>query len=47
LRYSNQQVLETYGWVNRENKTVRIPIERAMEIIAERGLPDFSPRGSK
>jgi hypothetical protein len=38
-------LLENYSWVGPEagaaqgNRTVRIPIERAMELIAERGLP--------
>jgi hypothetical protein len=32
-------LLENYSWVNQSNGTVRIPIERAMELIAERGLP--------
>jgi hypothetical protein len=47
LRRSNRQTLETYGWVDRESRIVRIPIERAMDIVAERGLPDFAPRGLK
>jgi hypothetical protein len=32
-------LLENYSWVDRGKGTVRIPIERAMELIAERGLP--------
>jgi hypothetical protein len=28
--------LETYGWVDRKGGVVRIPIERAMEIMAQR-----------
>jgi hypothetical protein len=31
--------VEGYGWVDRENGVVRIPIERAMELVAEEGLP--------
>jgi hypothetical protein len=31
--------LATYDWVNKEQGTVRIPIERAMELIVQRGLP--------
>jgi hypothetical protein len=31
--------LEGYGWVDEETGVVRIPIERAMELLAERGLP--------
>jgi len=32
-------LLENYSYVDRGKGTVRIPIERAMELIAERGLP--------
>jgi len=35
--------LTTYGWVDREAGIVRIPIERAMELLAERGLPPSKP----
>jgi hypothetical protein len=33
------QILNSYGWVDRSNGIVRIPIERAMALLAERGLP--------
>lgn len=39
LRAAEKEKLETYGWVIRTANIVRIPIERAMEITAERGLP--------
>lgn len=32
-------LLENYSWIDRSKGTVRIPIERAMELIAQRGLP--------
>jgi hypothetical protein len=31
--------LHSYGWVDPQAGIVRIPIERAIEILAERGLP--------
>jgi hypothetical protein len=31
--------LSTYGWVDRSNGIVRIPIERAMDLTLARGLP--------
>jgi len=31
--------LATYAWVDRDRGTVRIPIDRAMELIEQRGLP--------
>lgn len=32
-------LLDHYSWVDQSKGTVRIPIERAMELIAQRGLP--------
>jgi hypothetical protein len=32
-------LLDHYTWVNSSHAKVRIPIERAMELIAQRGLP--------
>ena len=32
-------LLDNYSWVDRSKGKVRIPIERAMELIAQRGLP--------
>ncbi len=32
-------LLKHYSWVDREKGKVRIPINRAMELIAQRGLP--------
>jgi hypothetical protein len=39
LRAAEDKALGTYGWIDKEKNTVRIPIERAMDIIAQRGLP--------
>lgn len=39
LRDSEEQVLTTYGWVDRNTGVVRIPIEDAMKLTIERGLP--------
>ena len=33
------QELNQYGWVDRSQGIVRIPIARAMDLIADRGLP--------
>lgn len=40
LRAAEDVDLTTYGWIDRNAEIVRIPIERAMELILERGLPD-------
>lgn len=39
LRRAERAVLESYGVVDRGAGVFRIPIERAMERIVERGLP--------
>ncbi|MGH7899256.1 MAG: hypothetical protein ACREQQ_14975 [Candidatus Binatia bacterium] len=33
------ELLDGYGWVDKEKGTVRIPIERAMELVIKEGLP--------
>src|SRR5687767_14940861 len=39
LRAKQKGVLEEYSWVNKEAGIARIPIEEAMKIVVERGLP--------
>jgi hypothetical protein len=39
LRAEEAKQLEGYDWIDREQGVVRIPIARAMEILAQRGLP--------
>lgn len=39
MRAAEDRELTTYGWVDKEKDTVRIPIDRAMELLAQRGLP--------
>jgi len=38
LHQREDLLLEHYSWVDRSQGKVRIPIERAMELVAERGL---------
>jgi hypothetical protein len=38
-RLREEQTLSTYDWVDQNAGTVRIPIDRAMDLIAQRGLP--------
>jgi hypothetical protein len=33
------EILNSYGWVDQNAGVVRIPIERAMDILSQRGLP--------
>ena len=39
MRRAEDQILNSYGWVDREKNIVRVPIERAMEMIVKQGLP--------
>jgi hypothetical protein len=39
IRVREEQTLSTYDYVDQNAGTVRIPIDRAMELIAQRGLP--------
>lgn len=39
LQATKRTVLERYGWVDRDQGTVRIPIQRAMELVLEGDPP--------
>jgi hypothetical protein len=39
IRIKEEQTLQSYGYVDKNAGTVRIPIDRAMDLIAQRGLP--------
>ncbi len=41
---AEDSLARTYGWVSREAGVVRLPIDRAMELVAQRGLP-VRPKG--
>lgn len=43
LSARDTQQLTTYGWVDKQAGVARIPIKRAMEIVAEKGLPSPAP----
>ncbi len=38
LRTSEDEILNGYGWVDPKNNVVRIPIDRAMQLMLQRGL---------
>jgi len=42
---NQEKQLRSYGWVDEKDGVARIPIERAMELIVQRGLPVY-PQGS-
>jgi len=39
FRAQEEAELESYGWMNKTSGIVRVPIERAMQLVLERGLP--------
>lgn len=47
LRREEEELLTSYGWVNPERGLVHIPIARAIEIVAKRGLPDWRGQHEK
>ncbi len=42
-----QQALNSYGWIDRQNGVIRIPIEQAKSLLLQRGLPVASPSAEK
>jgi hypothetical protein len=46
LRSDENAILSSYGWVNPDKGIVRIPIDQAIDIVAQKGLPSKpSPTG--
>jgi hypothetical protein len=47
--YCGEQMekLDTYGWVDQDNGIVRIPIDRAIDVTVERGLPARAASGDQ
>jgi hypothetical protein len=46
FRLNEEKLLHSYGYVDQQRGVVRIPIERAMQLIAERGLPTRPQAGA-
>ena len=40
VRFEENERLSRYAWIDARERVVRIPIERAIEILAERGFPE-------
>lgn len=45
FRAAQQRELDGYAWVDREQALVRIPVERAMALLAARGAQALDPLG--
>jgi hypothetical protein len=39
FRAAQTEALTRYGWVDQANNVVRVPISRAIDLVAQRGLP--------
>ena len=46
FRSGEDKFLNSYGWVDKPGGATRIPIERAMELIVQRGLPTRPQTGT-
>jgi hypothetical protein len=46
FRLKEEDTLDSYGWADQKAGVVRIPIERAMQLIAQRGLPTTPKAGT-
>lgn len=44
FRATEEERLHSYGWVDRQAGIIHMPIERAMELTAQRGLPAREPQ---
>jgi hypothetical protein len=47
FREQEEQTLNSYGWVDQQAGVVRIPIDRAMQLMAQRGLPTRPQAGTE
>jgi hypothetical protein len=47
FRYGEEERLNSYGWVDQNAGIVHIPITRAMELIAQQGLPTTPLAGAE
>jgi hypothetical protein len=45
FRYSEEEQLNSYGWVDKNAGIAHIPIEQAMQSIAQKGLPTTPQTG--
>jgi hypothetical protein len=39
LRAREDHILSTYSWIDKNAGTVRVPIDRAIDMLAQKGLP--------
>jgi hypothetical protein len=42
LRVQEDHVLNSYAWIDKQNGVVRVPIDRAIDLLATKGLPSHN-----
>jgi hypothetical protein len=51
MRTDEDEILNTYGWVDQKNGVARIPIDDAIKTVAQQGLParpqQLAPQGAQ
>ncbi len=47
FREREEATLNSYGWIDRQAGIVRIPIQRAIDLLAQRGLPSHQQTAPK
>ena len=47
FREQEDQMLDSYGWIDRQNGVIRIPIEQAKKLIEQGGLSVTPPSASQ
>jgi hypothetical protein len=47
FREKEDQMLDSYGWIDERNGVIRIPIEQAKRLIVQRGLSVTPPSASQ
>lgn len=45
LKAENEEILNSYAWVDKNNGTVRVPIQQAIDQVAQKGLPVRQEQG--
>ena len=46
IRADQRKELESWGWIDREKGIVRMPIDRAMQLLVKRGLSQWPSASS-
>ncbi len=47
VRKDEDAVIQSYGWVDPDKGIVRIPVDRAMDLVAKEGLPSRAKESGK